>query len=44
VVNQLVQWRVELKDPTQLATISQQGISREALLELTQPITPVSGA
>ena len=38
VVNQLVQWRVELKDPTQLATISQQGISREALLELTQPI------
>ncbi len=44
VVNQLVQWRVELKDPSQLATISQQGISREALLELTQPISPVSDA
>jgi len=38
VVNQLVQWRVELKDPTQLAAISQQGITREVLRELTQPI------
>jgi hypothetical protein len=44
VVNQLVQWRVELKDPSQLATLSQQGITRDALRELTQPITPVSSA
>ena len=42
VVNQLVQWRVELKDPSQLASISQQGITRDALRELTQPITPAA--
>jgi len=40
VVNQLVQWRVELKDPTQLATLSQQGVTRDALRELTKPIPP----
>lgn len=37
VVNQMVQWRYLLKDPCQLATISQQGITRDALRELTQP-------
>ena len=38
VVNQLVQWRVQLKDPTQLASLSQQGVTRDALRNLTQPI------
>jgi len=40
VVNQMVQWRVELKDPAQLATLSQQGVTRDALRELTKPILP----
>jgi hypothetical protein len=40
VVNQMVQWRVELKDPAQLATLSQQGVTRDALRELTKPIPP----
>lgn len=44
VVNQLVQWRVELKDPTQLASLSQQGVTRDALRELTKPITPPPAA
>lgn len=38
VVDQLVQWRAELKDPSQLAQLSQQGIGREALRALSQPI------
>jgi hypothetical protein len=41
VVDRLVQWRVELKDPSQLAQLSQQGISEAGLRLLTQPIQPV---
>lgn len=41
VVDRLVQWRVELKDPSQLAQLSQQGITETGLRLLTQPIQPV---